>query len=102
MFGGPELYELATHLTHERRKMANGLRMASQTRRTSGAQRTSSRGNRQVEGTGRWTLEWVHSGFTGVRVIVRDETTGQERSGRHPFDWDLALGEALQDSGLRA
>lgn len=102
MYGGLAWYDLARDLAQERREVSDHHRLISQLRRVRRDDRKRSREPEAGSEVGRWTLEWVGNGFTGTRVTLRNEATGERRTGRHPFDWDLALGDALHGNGFLA
>lgn len=97
MYGGPEMYDLARHLTKERVRQAEQKRFVSHVEQLEAqARRESVSANPPA--TGSWTLEWTGNGLAGGRVTVTNPSTGQSRTGRHPFDWDQALSRALHGS----
>lgn len=97
MFGGPEMYDLANHLSRERVRRADHNRLVSQLRRSrAGALKAGIPSNPPAEAS--WTLEWTKSGLGGGRVTVSNPATGKSHTGRHPFDWDQALSRALHGS----
>ena len=94
---GPEMYELTRHLHADRLRAAEARRALNLSE--------SNRGRKAPQPTeheGRWTLEWAGTGITGTHVTLTNEDTGERLSGRHPFDWDEALGNALENRGLLA
>ena len=98
MFGGPEMYELAKHLSKERVRRAEHNRLVSHLEQLQAqAHREHVSANPPTAGT--WTLEWTGNGLAGGRVTVTNPSTGKSRTGRHPFDWDQALSRALHGSG---
>lgn len=94
---GPDMYDLARHLPATRRREARERRL-SHLRGSAAGGGLSRRQTTRDRDT--WTMEWTHNGFTGAQVTLRNESTGQRITGRHPFDWDRALGNAMCESGL--
>lgn len=96
MFGGPEMYDLARHLSKERVRRAEHSRLVSHLEQLRAHPRHESVSSNPP--TGSWTLEWTGNGLAGGRVTVTNASTGKSRTGRHPFDWDQALSRALHGS----
>lgn len=94
MFGGPEMYDLAKHLTEDRVRQANHKRLISHLRQLQ-AKASSSDISPEPPASGSWTLEWTTNGLAGGRVTVSNPVTGKRFTGRHPFDWDQALTRAF-------
>ena len=94
---GPQMYELARYLHADRLRAAEARRVANFAGRNRGRKLPQ-----HGELEGRWTLEWAGNGFTGTQVTLTNEDTGERLTGRHPFDWDEALGNALEETGLLA
>lgn len=96
MYGGPDMYDVARHITRDRLSRAEQTRNAAHIERQS--RDRSERSAIERETAGSWSLEWTTNGLAGGRVTVRNAVTGETRTGRHPFDWDSALGSALRSS----
>lgn len=94
MFGGPEMYDLAKHLTEDRVRQADKNRMTSHLRQLK-AKTSSAKPSANPPASGTWTLEWTTNGLAGGRVTVSNSATGKRFTGRHPFDWDQALTRAI-------
>ncbi len=97
MFGGPEMYDLANHLSKERVRRAEHKRFVAQLEQLRREARSAALSDTPPS-AGSWSLEWTTSGLGGGRVTVSNAATGKSRTGRHPFDWDQALTRALHGS----
>lgn len=97
MYVGSDMYDLARHITHDRLARAEQTRRISHLERLNRDRRSASRAD-ATPGGGSWTIEWTSNGLAGGRVTLRNQVTGESRTGRHPFDWDRALSQALHGS----
>lgn len=84
------IYDYAKHLHRERIQTAERIRTVSALRAASRVRPAP------VDLDEEWQLLWASSDVTGRTVTMVNAATGERRTGRHPADWDLALGEAAR------
>lgn len=93
---GLAVLELAKMMAEERRREASDQRLIlrlQRQRRSLDRDRVDAKAD---DDASRWTLLWTGNGFTGKRVTLVDNVTGERRTGRHHSDWQTALGEVRQ------